>query len=64
MEEDKDEKSSQSTLTETEKLYLSIGTLSVSDEEFERLWTEHPNEAKRMLIEIGRQAVEGDEEDD
>jgi len=64
MEDKQNEKSSQPTLTETEKLYLSIGTLSVSDEEFEKLWTEHPNEAKKMLIEIGRQAVEGDEDEE
>ena len=56
----KKEKSSQSTLTEEEKFFLISGMMRLSDQQWEELRKKYSaKEIQQILINIGKEAVEG-----
>jgi len=51
------EKSSESTLTDMEKLCLSIGSMALDEQQWEELWTKYPDKARDILIQIGAEQL-------
>jgi len=51
------EKSSESALTDMEKLCLSIGSMALDEQQWEELWIKYPDKARDILIRIGAEQL-------